>query len=201
MLGLDRERPTVLSRDAAGHLDLEALEEALKSLAGQPAIVLATAGDVNTGDFDPIRQMAELTHAYESWLHVDGAFGLYASLLPVTQHLTDGIDAADSIAVDGHKWLNAPYDTGFAFVRDPNVHAGGFSSTAAYLGMEALSRPVFGNLASEMSRRALALPVCATLRAYGRDAYRATVERHLSLAQRVAQQVDDAPWSGWPRCH
>jgi len=193
MLGLGRKQPQIFALDAAGRVDLMALELALKALKGQPAIVVATAGDVNTGDFDPVREMAALTRKYDAWLHVDGAFGLYAALTPQTRHLTDGIEAADSIAVDGHKWLNAPYDTGFAFVRDPNIHAGAFSSSAAYLGTEALERPVFGNLSPEMSRRARAIPVWATLRAYGRDGYRAMVERHLALAQRVARQVDEAP--------
>ena len=193
ILGLGRNRPTILSRDAAGHLDLEAVEAALKVLGGKPAILLATAGDVNTGDFDPIREMADLARQHHAWLHVDGAFGLYAALTPRTRHLVEGIEEAHSIAVDGHKWLNAPYDTGFAFVRDPGLHAGGFSSSAAYLGIEAQSRPVFGNLAAEMSRRARAIPVWATLRAYGRNGYRAMVERHLDLAQRIAQQVDAAP--------
>jgi glutamate/tyrosine decarboxylase-like PLP-dependent enzyme len=193
MLGLGRQRPQILSRDAAGRFDLVALERALGELGGKPAIVAATAGDVNSGDFDPVRELAALTRKHGAWLHVDGAFGLYAALAPSTRHLTDGIDAADSIAVDGHKWLNAPYDTGFAFVRDPSLHAGAFSSGAAYLGTEALARPVFGNLGPEMSRRARALPVWATLRAYGRDGYRAMIERHLGLAQRVASQVDDAP--------
>jgi glutamate/tyrosine decarboxylase-like PLP-dependent enzyme len=193
ILGVGRERPQILSRDATGRVDLVVLENALKGLGGKPAIVLATAGDVNTGDFDPIREMAALANEHHAWLHVDGAFGLYAALTPRTRHLIDGIENADSIAVDGHKWLNAPYDTGFAFVRDPSVHAGAFSSSAAYLGTEALSRPVFGNLASEMSRRARAIPVWATLRAYGRDGYQAMIERHLELAQRVAEQVDAAP--------
>jgi glutamate/tyrosine decarboxylase-like PLP-dependent enzyme len=193
MLGIGRQQPRILARDSAGRLDLAGLEDALRNLDGEPAILIATAGDVNTGDFDPMRAMATLARKYRAWLHVDGAFGLYAALSPQTRHLTDGIDAADSIAVDGHKWLNAPYDTGFAFVRDPAIHRGAFSATAAYLGTEALERPVFGNLAPEMSRRARALPVWATLRAYGRDGYRAMVERHLALAQRVASQVDAAP--------
>ena len=193
IVGLGRARPKVLTRDAAGRIDLDAVERGLVALGGKPAILLATAADVNTGDFDPIREMAELARKHHAWLHVDGAFGLYAALSPRTRHFLDGLDGAGSIAVDGHKWLNAPYDTGFAFVRDANVHAAPFSAGAAYLGTEALSRPVFGNLGLEMSRRARAIPVWATLRAYGRDGYRAMIERHLDLAQRVARQVDDAP--------
>jgi glutamate/tyrosine decarboxylase-like PLP-dependent enzyme len=193
MLGIGREQPSILARDAAGRFDVPALAAALKTSAGKPAIVIATAGDVNTGDFDPLAELAMLAHEHGAWLHVDGAFGLFAALSPITEHLTQGIDAADSVAVDGHKWLNVPYDTGFAFVRDPIVHAAAFSSSAAYLGTEALARPVFGNLSPEMSRRARSLPVWATLRAYGRDGYREMVERHLRLAQRVARQVDEAP--------
>lgn len=193
MLGLGRARPQTFVREAGGALDLDALESALRGLGGKPAIVVATAGDVNTGDFDPIREMAALTRRHNAWLHVDGAFGLYAAVSPSTRHLTDGIADADSIAVDGHKWLNAPYDTGFAFVRDADLQAGSFSASAAYLGTEVHARPVFGNLAPEMSRRARAIPVWATLRAYGRDGCRAMVERHLALAQRVAAQVDAAP--------
>ena len=193
MLGLGRRRPQILARDAAGRLDVAALRDALRALDGKPAIVIATAGDVNTGDFDPIREIAGLTREHGAWLHIDGAFGLFAAVTPITQHLVDGLEGADSIAVDGHKWLNAPYDTGFVFVRKADIHAGAFSTSAAYLGQEATARPVFGNLAPELSRRARALPVWATLRAYGRDGYRAMVERHLALAQRVANQVDDAP--------
>ena len=193
MLGIGRDQPRILARDVAGRFDVPALAAALKASAGKPAILIATAGDVNTGDFDPLAELAMLAHEHGAWLHVDGAFGLFAALSPITEHLTQGIDAADSVAVDGHKWLNVPYDSGFAFVRDPKIHEAAFSSSAAYLGTEALARPVFGNLSPEMSRRARSLPVWATLRAYGRDGYREMVERHLRLAQRVARQVDEAP--------
>ena len=193
MLGIGRRQPRILTRDAAGRLDVAALATALEGLHGDPAILIATAGDVNTGDFDPLAKMAELAGAHGAWLHVDGAFGLFAAISPQTKHLVEGIADADSVAVDGHKWLNVPYESGFAFVRDPVIHAGAFSATAAYLRTEPTSRPVFGNLSPEMSRRARALPVWATLRAYGRDGYRAMVERHLRLAQRVARQVDEAP--------
>jgi glutamate/tyrosine decarboxylase-like PLP-dependent enzyme len=193
MLGLGRDRTQLFNRDAAGRVDLAAMAGALNVLEGSPAILIATAGDVNTGDFDPLAEMAALAREHGAWLHVDGAFGLFAALSPRTRHLTTAVTAADSVAVDGHKWLNVAYDTGFAFVRNVDAHAGAFAASAAYLGTEALARPVFGNLGPEMSRRARALPVWATLRAYGRDGYRAMVERHLALAQRVAAQVDAAP--------
>jgi glutamate/tyrosine decarboxylase-like PLP-dependent enzyme len=193
MLGIGRARAQLFAREATGRIDIDAMAAALRALKGKPAILIATAGDVNTGDFDPLNEIAALAHEHGAWMHVDGAFGMFAALSASTRHLTEGAQEADSVAVDGHKWLNVPYDTGFAFVRDPLIHAAAFSASAAYLGSEALARPVFGNLAPEMSRRARALPVWATLRAYGRDGYRAMVERHLRLAQRVAQQVDEAP--------
>jgi glutamate/tyrosine decarboxylase-like PLP-dependent enzyme len=158
-----------------------------------PAVILATAGDVNTGAFDPIGELADLAAEHGAWLHVDGAFGLFAALSPTTRELVAGIDRAHSVAVDGHKWLNVPYDCGAAFVHDPEVHRGAFSATAAYLGAQVLDRPVFSDLGPEMSRRARALSVWATLHAYGRNGYRAMVERHLELARRLARHVDAEP--------
>ena len=194
MLGIGRTRAKILQRDAAGRLDLAALEAELRALRGAPAIVSLTAGDINTGDFDPLDEAGDLARAHNAWLHVDGAFGLFAAVTPATRERLAGLEHADSVAGDGHKWLNLPYDTGFAFVRHGDVHTGAFApSAAAYLGTEALSRPVFGNLGPELSRRARALTVWATLRAYGKDGIRAMVERHLELARRVAAQVDEAP--------
>jgi glutamate/tyrosine decarboxylase-like PLP-dependent enzyme len=137
--------------------------------------------------------MADLAEEHGAWLHVDGAFGLFAGVSPATRELVSGIDRAHSVAVDGHKWLNVPYDCGAAFVHDAELHHGAFTSTAAYLGREELDRPVFGNLAPEMSRRARAFAVWATLAAYGRSGYRSMVERHVGLARRLAEQVDAEP--------
>jgi glutamate/tyrosine decarboxylase-like PLP-dependent enzyme len=137
--------------------------------------------------------MADLAQEQGAWLHVDGAFGLFAAVSPATRELVAGVERAHSVAVDGHKWLNVPYDCGAAFVHDPELHHGAFTSTAAYLGREELDRPVFGNLGPEMSRRARAFAVWATLRAYGREGYRAMVERHVALARRLGEQVDAEP--------
>ena len=158
-----------------------------------PAILVGTAGEVNAGGFDPIADMADLAEEHGAWLHVDGAFGLFAAVSPATRELVAGVERAHSVAVDGHKWLNVPYDCGAAFVHDPELHHGAFTTTAAYLGREELDRPVFGNLGPEMSRRARAFAVWASLRAYGRSGYRAMVERHLGLARRLADQVDAEP--------
>jgi glutamate/tyrosine decarboxylase-like PLP-dependent enzyme len=193
MLGIGRNRVRMFPADATGRLDVDALAAALRALDGAPAILVATAGDVNAGGFDPLAAMADLAEAHHVWLHVDGAFGLFAALSPDTRALVQGIERAHSVVVDGHKWLNVPYDCGAAFVRDPGMHRGAFSATAAYLGSEDSDRPVFSNLSPEMSRRARALTVWATLRAYGRDGYRAMVERHLGLARRLAEQVEAEP--------
>jgi glutamate/tyrosine decarboxylase-like PLP-dependent enzyme len=193
MLGIGRRQVQSFAADPTGRLDAEALEAALRRLDGAPAILVATAGEVNAGGFDPIDLMADLAEQYGAWLHVDGAFGLFAAVSPATRELVRGLDRAHSVVVDGHKWLNVPYDCGAAFVHDPKLHHGAFSASAAYLGSEERDRPVFSSLSPEMSRRARALTVWATLRAYGRDGYRAMVERHIALARRLAEQVDAEP--------
>jgi glutamate/tyrosine decarboxylase-like PLP-dependent enzyme len=193
MLGIGRRQVRTFPADPSGRLDVDALEEALRGLDGAPAILAATAGDVNTGESDPLDALAELAERHGAWLHVDGAFGLFAAVSPDTRGLVAGIGGAHSVAVDGHKWLNVPYDCGAAFVHDAELHRGAFAAAAAYLGSDDADRPTFGNLGPELSRRARALPVWATLRAYGRDGYRELVERHVALARRLAEQVDAAP--------
>jgi glutamate/tyrosine decarboxylase-like PLP-dependent enzyme len=193
MLGIGRGSVRTFVRDAAGRVDLEAMESALRDLGGAPAIIVGNAGEVNAGDFDPIEAMAELAERHNAWLHVDGAFGLFAAISPDAAHLVRGIDRADSVIADGHKWLNVPYDSGFAFVRDPALLGGVFALQAAYLPPIDDPQPSFMHLGPESSRRARALTVWATLRAYGRNGYREMVERHMALAQRVAKRVDEAP--------
>jgi glutamate/tyrosine decarboxylase-like PLP-dependent enzyme len=192
MLGIGRAALRTLSRDDAGRLDVDALEAALRELDGAPAILVGNAGDVNTGDFDPVDAMADLAERYGAWLHVDGAFGLFARVTPRAAGLTAGIERADSVIADGHKWLNVPYDCGFAFVRDQALLAKVFTLDAAYLPPPDDPRPNFGFLGPESSRRARGLAVWATLRAYGRSGYRTLVERCLELAQRIAGRVDHA---------
>ena len=192
MLGIGRDSAQRFSQDAVGRLDLAALEDALRGVRGAPAILIANAGEVNAGDFDPINAMADLAERYGAWLHVDGAFGLFVRVTPAAVEPGDGIERADSVIADGHKWLNVPYDSGFAFVRDRSLLAGAFALSAAYLPSVG-EHPSFGALGPEASRRARGLAVWATLRAYGREGYRAMVERHLALARRLATRVDDAP--------
>jgi glutamate/tyrosine decarboxylase-like PLP-dependent enzyme len=193
MLGVGRERVRKLACDDIGRVDLEALERELGALDGAPAIVIGSAGEVNAGDFDPLVAMGDIAKAHGAWFHVDGAFGLFAAVSPRTRHLVEGVDRADSVIADGHKWLNVPYENGFAFVRDTALLAGVFGSGAPYLPDIDEPRPNWGYRGPEMSRRARSLPVWATLRAYGREGYRAIVEHDLDLAQALAAVVDAAP--------
>jgi glutamate/tyrosine decarboxylase-like PLP-dependent enzyme len=194
MLGAGRASVRRFSADPTGRLDLEGLEAALRELRGMPAIVIATAGEVNAGDFDPLAEIAELAHRHNAWLHVDGAFGLFARVSTESRALAEGVESADSVIADGHKWLNVPYDCGFAFVRDPALMHGTFALTgAAYLPEGTDERPSFGDRGPEASRRARALSVWASLKAYGREGYHAMVDRHISLARRVGEQVEAAP--------
>lgn len=181
-------------RATAHRLDLPAIREALGRLGGAPAILIATAGEVNAGGFDPIGEMADLAATHHAWLHIDGAFGLFARTSTAARLLAEGIERADSVASDGHKWLNVPYDCGFAFVREPRLLHEVFALTgASYLPVGSNERPSFGDRGPETSRRARALAVWATLAAYGRQGYHDMVERHIALAKRVGAQVDAAP--------
>jgi glutamate/tyrosine decarboxylase-like PLP-dependent enzyme len=193
LLGIGRSAVRTLTRDAAGRLDLDALAAELESLDGGPAILIANAGEVNAGDFDPIEPMAELAERHGAWLHVDGAFGLFARLSPRTAALAAGVERANSASADGHKWLNVPHDCGFAFIRERDWLRDSYTEGADYLPPPDDPRPAFGYSAPEGSRRARALCVWATLRAYGRDGYRQMVERHLDVAQHLARRIDREP--------
>ena len=193
MLGIGHGTVRMLSGDPAGRLDLSAMERELRALNGAPAIVVATAGEVNAGGFDPIAAMAELARRHHAWLHVDGAFGLFARVSPITADLATGIELADSVIADGHKWLNVPYDCGFAFVRDGRLLNAVFGMGAPYFPATEADHPDFLYLGPEMSRRARSLTVWATLAAYGRSGYRAMVERHVGLAKRLGDQIRASP--------
>jgi glutamate/tyrosine decarboxylase-like PLP-dependent enzyme len=193
LLGIGRANVRKLNRDARGRLDLDALAHGLASLEGGPAIVIANAGEVNAGDFDPIEEMAELAERHGAWLHVDGAFGLFARLSPRSEALAAGTERASSVSADGHKWLNVPHDCGFAFIREDRWRRGAFSEQADYLPPLDSPRPVLAYQTPEGSRRARALAVWATLRAYGAEGYREMVERHLDVATHLARRIDAEP--------
>jgi glutamate/tyrosine decarboxylase-like PLP-dependent enzyme len=174
-------------------MDLEAIEHGLRAQGGRPAIIACTAGEPMAGDFDPIAKLADLAERYGAWLHVDGAFGLFARLSSRTRALVEGVERAHSITVDGHKWLNVPYDCGFALNRDQITMAKNFAYAATYLARPDENRPVPGAYGPESSRRARSFTVWSTLRAYGREGYRHVVETNLDLARLLAERVDEAP--------
>jgi glutamate/tyrosine decarboxylase-like PLP-dependent enzyme len=167
------------------------LAAALRGGSG-PCIVCAQAGNVNTGAFDPIADIADATASRGAWLHVDGAFGLWAAASPALRAHVHGIDRADSIATDAHKWLNVPYDCGIVLTAHPESHRAAFTLDAAYIVRDAAERDPH-EFVPEESRRARAVPVYAVLRALGRDGLRDLVERCCALAARMAQALQAEP--------
>ena len=154
-----------------------------------PAIVLAQAGNVNTGAVDPLGAIADAAHEVGAWVHVDGAFGLWAASSPAKRPLLAGLERADSWAMDCHKWLNVPYDCGFVAVRDREAHYAAMRMSGAYL-----VPAVGGDLdpfdwVPEASRRARATPVYAVLRSLGRDGVAELVDRSCALAGRMGERL------------
>ena len=180
----------------AGTLDLDALAAALAAIDG-PAIVVANAGEVNTGAFDDISAMADLCagHPGGAWLHVDGAFGLFAAASPLTAHLVRGVERADSVAADAHKWLNVPYDSGFVLVRDAEALRAAFAVTAAYIAPSDGTAwdPFRQSHTPELARRFRGLPVWCALKTLGRTGVQALVERCLGNAAAFARWVTAEP--------
>jgi len=190
--GIGRRNLQCFSADEFGHLDLAAMRAALNMLDGKPAVVIVNAGEVNAGEFDPVNDMIDLAREHNCWVHVDGAFGLFARVSPRTAHLAQGVERADSVTVDGHKWLNVPYDSGYAFVRDHGLMARAFRYSADYLPAVDDPRPTPGAIGPESSRRARSFAVWATLKAYGRQGQQRIVEHCLDIARHFAEQVGQA---------
>jgi glutamate/tyrosine decarboxylase-like PLP-dependent enzyme len=157
-----------------------------------PCIVCAQAGNVNTGAFDPLAEIVGLCRARGAWLHVDGAFGLWARSSPLLAGLTAGLERADSIATDGHKWLNVPYDCGIVLCAHPQAHRAAMSLAAAYIVADARERDGH-EFVPEESRRARAVPVYAVLRSLGRTGLARLVERNCAQARRMAERLGSAP--------
>jgi glutamate/tyrosine decarboxylase-like PLP-dependent enzyme len=178
--------------DAQGRMDPDALASELRKVDG-PAIVCAQAGHVATGAFDPLARIAEVTRAHAAWLHVDGAFGLWAAASPRLRHLTSGVELADSWATDGHKWLNVPYDCGIVICAHSGAHRAAMSQLASYLIRGSDEQRNGMDWVPESSRRARGVPVYAMMRALGRRGIAALVERCCALAARMADRLRGEP--------
>jgi glutamate/tyrosine decarboxylase-like PLP-dependent enzyme len=189
LLGLGA--PVVVDADGQGRLRSDALAAALSDGSG-PAIVCAQAGEVNTGAFDPLDEVADVCEAAGAWLHVDGAFGIWAAVSPTLRHLVAGIDRADSWTTDAHKWLNVPYDSGIVLCAHPDSHRRAMTVQAAYLIHDPEERDAV-DWVPEFSRRARGFAVYAALRSLGRAGLVALVERCCEQAQRFAEQVAELP--------
>jgi len=192
MLGLGRERVKRVATDGQGRMVPESLRQVLATCDG-PLVVCAQAGNVNTGSFDPIAEIVEPIHERGGWLHVDGAFGLWAAATPELRHLVRGVGSADSWATDGHKWLNVPYDSGIVAVADREAHRSAMTIAAAYLVQtEGRERDPF-DYVPEFSRRARGFTVYAALRSLGRQGLGRLVERCCALARRFADRLRREP--------
>ena len=195
MLGLGRDRVKRVATDSQGRMREDSLREVLKVCFG-PLIVCAQAGNVNTGSFDPLEEIADLVHNHRgsgSWLHVDGAFGLWAAASPPLAPLVQGAGLADSWATDAHKWLNVPYDSGVVIVKDPEAHRQAMTIAAAYLiQTEGRERDPF-DYVPEFSRRARGFTVWAALRSLGRRGIAEMVERCCAMARRFEERLQGEP--------
>ena len=190
LLGFGGDSLHALPLDASGSLDVTALELALRANTGQPAIVLLQAGDVNTGSFDNFEALIPIARQHGAWVHVDGAFGLWAAASPRFAHFVRGIEHAHSWATDGHKWLNVPYDCGYAFVAEREAHRAAMNCHASYLTQQEDARePMDWN--PEFSRRARGFATYAALRELGRAGLRELIERCCDCAASLVAALEE----------
>jgi len=175
--------------DEQGRIRPESLRKLLATLDG-PTIICAQAGNVNSGSFDPLREIAGIALEAGAWLHVDSAFGLWARASKTFAHLADGIDLADSWATDAHKWLNVPYDSGLAIVKHPADHRAAMTSSASYLIQTQGAERDALDWVPEFSRRARAIPIYATLRALGSGGVEDLVDRNCARAREMATALE-----------
>ncbi|CAN5600507.1 aminotransferase class V-fold PLP-dependent enzyme [soil metagenome] len=191
-LGLGRDRATRIPVDDQGAMLPGPFAEAVRAAADRPLLVCAQAGNVNSGAFDPLDAIADAVASHpNAWLHVDGAFGLWAATVPSLRHLLAGVERADSWSTDAHKWLNVGYDCGFVAVRDAAAQRAAMAVTAPYLLPGGGNREPW-EYVFDSSRRARGFALYATLRSLGRDGVQELVERCCRLARRMAEALREA---------
>jgi glutamate/tyrosine decarboxylase-like PLP-dependent enzyme len=191
-LGLGHERVTRVPTDSMGRMQLVDFKAEIEKAHG-PKIVITQAGHVTSGAFDPIGEIAEIAHRQEAWVHVDGAFGLWARACPETAPLADGCEAADSWATDGHKWLQTPYDCGYAIVRNAEAHSRAMTNTGSYLPAVTLGERNPSYFVPELSRRARGFATWAVIRALGRKGISEMISRHCRIARTMAKALAAEP--------
>src|SRR5215212_133581 len=193
MLGLGRSRVFRVEADEQGRMRPDRLRDVLAGLADRPVLVCAQSGNVNTGGFDPLPEIvAAVRELPNGWLHVDGAFGLWAAVSPKLRDLTVGLAGADSWTTDAHKWLNVPYDSGIVVVRDAGAHHAAMTLGAAYYVETAGGERDSYNWVPESSRRARGFAIYAALRSLGRDGLAQMLERCCAIARRMADALRGA---------
>ena len=182
LLGIGSDSLVPLALDDANRMRVDALRQALDKDRESPTIVVLQAGELNTGAFDPFRELVPLAHERGAWVHVDGAFGLWAAASPSYRQLMDGAAAADSWSTDGHKWLNVPYDSGYAFVADARAHFASMTHRSSYMMHEGDARDQV-DYNPEWSRRARGIASYAAIRQLGRRGVADLVDRCCSHAR------------------
>lgn len=188
LLGLGRDQVICLTSDANDRLEPEALQKALDADTSLPTIVLLQAGDINIGAFDDFESLIPIAKRYRAWVHVDGAFGLWAASSPRYRQLVKGVEAADSWATDGHKWLNVPFDSGYAFIANPEAHRASLSHRAPYLTHQEDARDEM-DWNPEWSRRARGFSTYAALRQLGRDGVAELIDRCCDHAHEIVMGI------------
>jgi glutamate/tyrosine decarboxylase-like PLP-dependent enzyme len=178
--------------DDQGRVVPERALEAISALH-QPAVVVLQAGQLNTGGFDDFATIVPAAKAAGAWVHVDGAFGLWSRVSPRTRALTEGVDGADSWAVDGHKWLQTPYDCGYVVVRDDEAHQRAMTIAASYLPLSETGERDPSHYVPELSRRARGFATWTMIRTLGREGIVDLVDRHCALARLVADLLRGQP--------
>lgn len=191
-LGLGHDRVVRITTDMQGRMQAAGFARAIAACDG-PAIVITQAGQLNTGAFDPIGDILPQARAHGAWVHVDGAFGLWARACSTTAHLAAGFEAADSWATDGHKWLQTPYDCGYAIVRDAEAHRNAMTIAASYLPAIAEGDRDPTHFVPELSRRARGFATWAMIRHLGREGISAMVAEHCRLASHMAETLSREP--------
>lgn len=191
-LGLGHDRVIRVKPDDQGRMLVPAFADAIAGVRG-PTIVIAQAGQINTGAFDKFADIVPLVKKAGAWLHVDGAFGLWARASAKFSHLAAGIDGADSWATDGHKWLQTPYDSGYAIVRHELAHRRAMTIAASYLPMAAEGERDPSHYVPELSRRARGFPTWAIIKHLGRSGIAEMVQRHCDVAKLMAERLAAEP--------